>query len=127
MSVERQRRGRRAEDYVAGRLAGAGWRVLERNARPAGIRGELDIVARDGEELVFVEVKARSTSAVAGPETPVLAVDARKQAQLRRLAVAWLREPGRGSGGFAGLRFDVAGVWLEGDAVVRWEYLRAAF
>lgn len=127
MSIERQRRGRQAENYVADRLAGAGWRVIERNARPAGVRGELDIIAREGHDLVFVEVKARSTGAVAGPETPVLAVGARKQAQLRRLAVAWLREPARGSEGFAGLRFDVAGVWLEGDVVVRWEHLRAAF
>jgi putative endonuclease len=128
MTVERQRLGRHAEDYVANRLAAAGWEVLDRNVRPGGVRGELDIVARDGRDLVFVEVKARRTDAVAGPTSPVLAVGARKQAQLRRLAAAWLRAAGGRSGGFAGLRFDVAGVWAtrEGE-IVRCEHLRGAF
>jgi putative endonuclease len=124
----RQQIGRLAESYVADRLASAGWRILERNARPAGVRGELDIVARDGRDVVFVEVKARSIGAVAGPPEPVLAVGPRKQAQLRRLASAWLREPGARSGGFAGLRFDVAGVWVgPAGEVAGWEHLRAAF
>jgi len=127
MTVERQALGRLAEDYVARRLTCAGWAILERNARPGGYRGELDIVARHGRELVFVEVKARSTRAVAGPPSPVLAVDRRKQAQLRRLAAAWLRQE-EISERFAGLRFDVAGVWVEpGGMVAGWEYLRAAF
>jgi putative endonuclease len=127
MTIERQRLGRLAEDWVATKLAGAGWQLLARNARPAGARGELDIVARDGRDLVFVEVKARSTRAVAGPISPELAVGARKQAQLRRLAAAWLREPER-SGRFASLRFDVAGVWVGPDgAVTGCEYVRAAF
>jgi putative endonuclease len=125
MTLERQRRGRIAEDYVAARLAASGWEVIARNARPKGFRGEIDIVARDGRDLVFVEVKAKGTGAVRGPETPVLAVDQRKQARLRRLAIAWLRES---SGGFSHLRFDVAGVWVgSGGDVVRCEYLRAAF
>ena len=128
MTIERQRRGRLAEDFVAERLTRAGWEILARNARPADARGELDIVARDGRELVFVEVKARTEGSRAGPESPLLAVDARKQARLRRLAAAWLRDGRRASGGFAGLRFDVAGVWLERDGrVLRWEHLRAAF
>jgi putative endonuclease len=128
VTVERQRRGRIAEEYVAGRLAAAGWRILARNARPAQARGELDIVARRGGALVFVEVKARSQGARTGPESPLLAVGAGKQARLRRLASAWLRERPPGLGGFAELRFDVAGVWLDGTgAVVRCEYVRAAF
>jgi putative endonuclease len=128
MTMERQHLGRLAEDYVAVRLERAGWHVLARNARPAGMRGELDIVARHGRELVFVEVKARRTGAVRGPETPVAMVDTRKQARLRRLAGAWLRERGPGSERFAGLRFDVAGVWVgPRDEIVDCEYLRAAF
>jgi putative endonuclease len=128
MTEQRQRRGRAAEEFIAGRLAGRGWTILERNARPAHARGELDIIARDGHDLVFVEVKARSEGAVSGPESPMLAVDRRKQARLRRLAAAWLRERGRRSAGFARLRFDVAGVWLGPDgSVTRCEYLRGAF
>lgn len=128
MSVQRQRRGRLAEDYVADRLRAARWSIVARNARPAGYRGEIDIVARDGRSLVFVEVKARSEGAVKGPDSPALAVGPRKQARLRRLASAWLAERPSGLGGFAELRFDVAGVWLGAEGqVLRCEYLRAAF
>ena len=56
MTVQRQRIGRAAEDLVADRLARTGWEIVERNARTRF--GELDIVARDGRTLVFVEVKA---------------------------------------------------------------------
>jgi putative endonuclease len=128
MTQQRRRRGQTAEDYVARRLTASSWAILERNARPPGARGELDIVARDGADLVFVEVKARSEGARLGPESPVLAVGPRKQLRLRRLGAAWLRARGRGSAGFARLRFDVAGVWLGPDgAVTRCEYIRAAF
>ncbi len=128
VTAERQSRGRAAEEFVATHLQRAGWSILERNSRPGGARGELDIVAHDGRCLVFVEVKARSQDAHAGPESPVLAVGARKQAQLRRLASAWLRDRPSGLRGFAELRFDVAGVWLgDDDSIVSLEYLRAAF
>jgi putative endonuclease len=113
---------------VARRLATAGWEVLERNARPADARGELDIVARDGSDLVFVEVKARSIGARRGPELPQLAVGAQKQRRLRHLASAWLRGRARGSAGFARLRFDVAGVWIDQEGrVVRCDHIRDAF
>lgn len=128
MTAERQARGGAAEQFVARRLIAAGLEILERNARPPGCRGELDIVARDGRAIVFVEVKARAVGAVAGPTSPALAVGHRKQAQLRRLAAAWLRARPSGLGGFAELRFDVAGVWMgAGDVVVGCQYLRAAF
>jgi putative endonuclease len=59
--------------------------LLERNWRCAD--GELDIVAVDGDVLVFVEVKTRSTLAFGDPAE---AVDRAKSARLRRLAVRWL-------------------------------------
>ncbi len=127
MTIQRQRLGRLAEDHVAAKLAEAGWKLLARNARPGGLRGELDIIALHGRDLVFVEVKARSINAVAGPSSPALAVGPYKQAQLRRLAAAWLRQCER-SEGFADLRFDVAGVWVDPRGVVAGvEYLRGAF
>ena len=58
MTVARQRLGRRGEELAAAELERRGWTLLARNARIAGIRGELDIVARDGGTLVFVEVKS---------------------------------------------------------------------
>jgi len=51
--------GRRGENAAAALLTDEGCAVLARNCRP-GSGGELDIVARDGETLVFVEVKTRS-------------------------------------------------------------------
>lgn len=113
---------------MAARLSAAGWRILARNARPAGVRGELDIVARHREDLVFIEVKARSAGAVRGPTSPVLAVGPRKQGQLRRLAAAWMREGHHDGRPARSVRFDVAGVWLDGAGrVLRVEYLRQAF
>lgn len=107
MTASRQQLGRRAEDLVAARLAAAGWEILARNARSR--YGELDIVARDGRALVFVEVKAGRAGARFGPERPALAVDARKQQRIRRLATAWIAA-NRGRSRCAEIRFDVVGV-----------------
>jgi len=76
-------RGREAEERAARYLTRRGWRVLDRNAR--GGRGELDIVARKGEVLAFIEVKRRERR-----EDALLAVHADKQARLRSAAQAWL-------------------------------------
>lgn len=67
-------------------LAGLGYEVLDRNWRCA--QGELDLVARDGECVVFCEVKTRRSEAFG---SPVEAVTPAKAARLRRLAWHWLR------------------------------------
>lgn len=54
-------KGAHWEHVAAGFLARLGWEIVARNWRCP--EGELDIVARDGEELVFVEVRARSDRA----------------------------------------------------------------
>jgi len=124
----RQELGRRAEDLVASRLRAEGWTVIERNVRVPGVRGELDLVALDGDALVFVEVKARSAGSLAGPERPALAVVGRKQAKIRGLAAAWLRERGYDVPRHRELRFDVVGLRLDGAGrITEWEHLRAAF
>jgi putative endonuclease len=128
MTVARQRLGRRAEQLVAEALALEGARVVAANVRPAGVRGEIDLVAMEGSTLVFVEVKARTASSERGPETPLLAVDRRKQLRLRRLAAAWLRELGDRAPRRASIRFDVVGLTLDGaGGVVGWEHVRGAF
>ena len=58
-----EQRGRRAETLACWYLRLRGWRVLARRARVAG--GEVDIVARRGHTLAFIEVKARATSGAA--------------------------------------------------------------
>lgn len=113
---------------MARRLTAGGWEILARNARPAGIRGEIDLVARDGEALVFVEVKARRVGSRLGPEAPALAVDRRKQGRLRGLAVAWLRDRAGTVPPHRELRFDVVGVRVDAAGrPVDWEHLRGAF
>ncbi len=80
--------GRDGEEIAAAHLEAQGWRIIERNWRcPAG---ELDIVAwdGDGQTLVFVEVKSRSSVAFG---QPIEAITWRKLTKLRELATLWLR------------------------------------
>jgi putative endonuclease len=125
VTVARQRTGRIAEQLVARRLAAAGWEVLDRNARTR--HGELDIVALDGRTLVFVEVKAGRAGAALGPERPILAVDARKQRRVRKLATAWLAQR-RDLPPYAEIRFDAVGVTFDrAGRPVEVEHIPAAF
>jgi putative endonuclease len=73
--------GNAGESFVAGRLERAGYRVVERNWRIRG--GEVDIVALDGEILVFVEVKVRTGERLGVAEDTL---DARKLGRLMRAA-----------------------------------------
>jgi putative endonuclease len=125
MSRARQQLGRSAEDLVAGRLGEAGWEVVERNARTR--HGELDIVAFDGRTLVFVEVKAGRAGSAFGPERPVLSIDFRKQARVRRLATAWMSER-RDLPRYEEIRFDAIGVTYDrAGRVTDYEHLKGAF
>ena len=109
---------------MADRLARSGWRIVARNARLPS--GELDLVALDGETLVFVEIKSGRAGASVGPEQPAHAVGRRKQLKLRRLAREWIAE-GRGPSGVAGYRFDVVGVRFGPDGLADVDHLRHAF
>lgn len=125
MSKARQRLGKSAEDLVAGRLSEAAWEVVERNARTR--QGELDIVALDGRALVFVEVKAGRAGSAFGPERPVLSIDFRKQARVRRLATAWMSER-RDLPRYDEIRFDAIGVTYDWSGrVTDYEHLEGAF
>ncbi|GIJ45824.1 UPF0102 protein [Virgisporangium aliadipatigenens] len=107
---------RRAVAYLT---AEAGMWVLERNWRCA--EGEVDLVCRDGDTIVFVEVKTRRSGRFGAP---VEALVPDKVERLRRLASLWLAEhrPGR-----VDVRFDVVSVWrpLRGRALV--DHVRGAF
>lgn len=125
MTVHRQRLGEHAEGLVAARLAAAGWEIVERNARTR--YGELDLVALDGNALVFAEVKAGRAGSSFGPERPILSVDHRKQRRIRRLATAWLSER-RDLPRYADIRFDAVGVTFDGrGAVTDYEHIEGAF
>jgi putative endonuclease len=78
--------GNEGERLAARYLRRQGFRILARRYRtPAG---EIDLVARDGKSIVFVEVKTRRSEAAGQPHE---AVDHYKQAQLTRLALAFLK------------------------------------
>jgi len=101
----RQLFGRAAEEAAARYLIQDGWRLLGRNVRIG--RGELDIVARRGPVLAFVEVKARRTSTCGAPED---AVGALKQRQVARLAELWLAARPWALNGVDDVRFDIIAV-----------------
>ncbi|MFN2518487.1 MAG: YraN family protein [Jatrophihabitantaceae bacterium] len=97
--------GRFGEQLAAAYLRDAGLTILERNWRCSA--GELDIVALDGDVLVFVEVKTRSSTAYGDPAEAVNRV---KAARLRALALHWLAEHRDGNPYWSQLRFDVVSV-----------------
>ncbi len=94
--------GRYGEDLAARYLTEQGLQVLDRNWRCP--HGEIDLVARDGDCLVFCEVKTRRTERFGGA---VEAVDRRKAARLRRLVAAWLQSHDERA---ARVRIDVIGI-----------------
>jgi putative endonuclease len=125
MTRSRQRTGRLAEQLVASRLAASGWRIVARNARTR--YGEIDIVARDGRALVFVEVKAARAGAAIGPVRPIESIDWRKQLRVRRLATAWMAER-RDLPPYGQIRFDAVGVILDrAGKIVDFDHIEGAF
>jgi putative endonuclease len=85
----KRRLGRRGEEIAAAYLGGQGYQVLARNWRcPVG---ELDIVAREGETLAFVEVRTRRGDRYGTPEESITPA---KQTKLVELAQTYLQEHG---------------------------------
>jgi putative endonuclease len=99
--------GKRGEDVAHRYLIRAGIAVLARNYRPGGGEVEVDIVARDGEKTVFVEVKSRSTAEHGVPER---AIGEEKQANIIRAARGYATRAGLD---LSQIRFDVISVVFE--------------
>jgi putative endonuclease len=102
----RQSLGKMGEDLAAGELARRGYVILERQYRTR--YGEIDIIARDGETLVFVEVKARQGEEFGGGGA---AVTISKQQRIVRMAIDYLA---RNKQYDCPCRFDVVTVDMEG-------------
>ena len=94
--------GIKGEDLAAKFLRKKGYRIVDRNFKTP--IGEIDIVAEDGETLVFVEVKTRCGDAFGHPFE---AVDARKRVKLRKVALYYLKNRRRND---APSRFDVLSI-----------------
>ena len=102
MTRHRQVLGAAGEARAAEWYVEHGYTILDRNWRRRD--GEIDLVAARGSEVVFCEVKTRSSTAFG---LPVEAITPVKQRRIRGLAAAWLRESPRG---WARVRFDVAAI-----------------
>jgi putative endonuclease len=111
--------GKRGEEIAAESLASGGMRVIDRNWRCR--QGEIDIVALDGVEIVFIEVKTR-TSVDFGH--PLEAITAPKLARLRRLAAAWCEAH---PGDHDRIRIDAIAVIAPVGAPATVEHLRRVF
>ena len=118
MSFGRIRTGKQGEDLAAAHLTDNGYRILQRNYR--SVFGEIDIVAEEGDTLVFVEVKSRRSEAYGDPQ---LAVCPEKQRKSARGAMSYLSEKGWNR---RPARFDIVAVKLRpsGNLI---ELIRNAF
>ncbi|RVW03653.1 YraN family protein [Rhodococcus spongiicola] len=111
--------GAMGEDLAAQRLVEAGLRIVDRNWRCR--HGELDLVAVDGDTVVFVEVKTRSGL---GYGSPAESVTYAKQRRIRMLAQRWLSESERH---WPHVRFDVVSVLVDRGRDPQVTHLPAVF
>lgn len=114
------KRGEAGEELAVNHLLGLGCRLAERNWR-SGRSGEIDIIAYEGEVLVFVEVKARGRGSLGGP---LEAVTPAKKRRISRLAKDYLYRTGLY--GMVDCRFDVIAI-EKGPGGMRLEHVRDAF
>ena len=102
MTLERKQLGAKGEEIAVRYLKSRGYRIVERNYR---IRlGEIDIIAEQGNDLVFIEIKTRSDTLFG---SPFESITAQKQKQLSKVALEYISKQGchnRPS------RFDVVGI-----------------
>ncbi|NVM24339.1 MAG: YraN family protein [Desulfobacterales bacterium] len=104
MTKERISLGKLGEDLARERLKDLGYRILKTNYRCS--LGEVDLVARDGDILVFVEIKTRKNESLGQIKE---AVNRRKQSQLSKVALAYLKSNNLWG---SKARFDVVAVRL---------------
>jgi putative endonuclease len=108
MTFARQTFGKAGEDLAVAELERRGYEITARRYRTR--HGEIDIVARDGETVVFVEVKARTTAEFG---TAAEAVTRAKQRRLVRMAIEYIAHNDIRD---VPLRFDVVAIDGSGDS-----------
>ena len=103
--------GEQNEALAADYLVRKGYFLLQQNFH-WGLQGEIDIICRDGDTLVFVEVKSRRDRSFGPPE---IKVDYHKMRQITRAALLYLVRKKKGN---SPCRFDVVGISAsQGEAV----------
>jgi putative endonuclease len=118
MTKERIALGKLGEDFARKRLKKLGYRILETNYRCP--LGEIDLIARDGEFLVFVEIKTRTSQSLGQAKE---AVHKRKQVQLSKVALAYMKSCDLWG---AKARFDVVAIGVS-DGRKEIEIIQNAF
>lgn len=119
MTIERQRLGLRGEQIGATFLEKLGYAILARNYRCR--LGEVDIIAKDGKTLVFIEVKTRVDNAFG---SPAAAVTLKKQRQIARTAQHYLAKHGLFE---TPARFDVIAIVTANGGSHQIEHIADAF
>ena len=102
----RRKTGALQEEKAAAYLTERGFRITERNFRSS--QGEIDIIGYDGDYLVFVEVKYRSSDVY---DNPLEAVGSAKRKKICRVAEYYRYT--KGIGREVPVRYDVVGIWRE--------------
>jgi putative endonuclease len=120
VGTDRALLGAKGEQLAEKHLAEMGYTILERNYRrlPAG---EIDIVARESGDLVFVEVKTRRSERFGAAAE---SVGREKRRRLTRAAMCYISEHNLGE---VSCRFDVAEVYMKNGAPVTVEVIQGAF
>ena len=102
MTTRSQQFGEKSESVAVNCLKKQGYRIIELNYRTK--LGEIDIIAKQGKTLVFIEVKARKSSRFGRPE---LAVTPKKQRKISMVALYYLKSTKQSN---AKARFDVVAI-----------------
>jgi len=119
LSKNKQQTGKYGEEHAASLLRQNGYTIIEKNYRQPC--GEIDIIAKDGETLVFIEVKTRRTT---GFGSPFEAITERKKRQIARTAQDYLCRKKQTN---KPARFDVIGIVLRKGRTPQIEIIQNAF
>lgn len=119
MTHRRKQLGAYGEQLAEDHLKRNGLKIIERNYRAPG--GEIDLIARDGRELVFIEVKTRTTDRFG---TGAEAVTGNKQRRIANAAQVYLLDKRLHN---TSVRFDVVAVDVSDGAADPIRWLRNAF
>ncbi len=111
--MERKQLGKRSEDLAVQHLRKQGLKIVQRNFRCK--LGEIDCVARDGDSIVFVEVRSASSPVLGSPK---YSIGPTKRRTISKTALYYLKRKGLMSNS---ARFDVVTVVFRGDEpTIQW-------
>jgi putative endonuclease len=116
MTLQKKELGAKGEEIAVRYLKKRGYRILERNYRIK--LGEIDIIAEQGADLVFIEVKTRADTLFGSPFD---SVTVHKQQQLAKVALEYISRQGCHN---RPARFDVVGVRLQARSAAQFHEAR---